>query len=56
MAVDQARFPLVSDKEISETNTSKTAASKNIARGTKTWMAAWAEWCKAENISVLNCQ
>ena len=31
--------PLVSDKEISETNTSKTATSKNIARATKTWMA-----------------
>ena len=31
MAVDQARFPLVSDEEISQINTSKTAASKNIA-------------------------
>ena len=31
--------PLVSDKEISETNNSKTATSRNIARATKTWMA-----------------
>ena len=32
MAVDQAKFPLVSDGEISEINNSKTAASENIAR------------------------
>ena len=50
MAVDQARFPLVSDEEITEIN--ETAASKNTARATKTWMAAWAEWCKARNINV----
>ena len=56
MAVDQARFPLVSDEEISEINTSKTAASKNIAQASKTWMAAWAEWCKTRNINVLNFQ
>ena len=40
MAVDQAHnFPLVSDEEISEINTNITAASKNIARATKSWMA-----------------
>ena len=50
MAVDQARFPLVSEEEILEIN--ETAASKNIARATKTWMSAWAEWCKARNIGV----
>ena len=50
MAVDQARFPLVSDEEISEIN--ETAASKNTARATKPWMSAWAEWCKARNINV----
>ena len=50
LAVDQARFPLVSDEEITEIN--ETAASKNTARATKTWMAAWAEWCKARNINV----
>ena len=50
MAVDQARFPLVSDEEISEVN--ETAASKNPARATKTWMSAWTEWCKARNINV----
>ena len=50
MAVDQARFPLVSDEEILEIN--ETAASTNTARVTKTWMAAWAEWCKARNINV----
>ena len=50
MAVDQARFPLVSDEEITEIN--ETAASKNTARATKTWMAAWAEWCKARNTNV----
>ena len=38
MAVDQARFPLVLDEEISEIN--KTAASKNAAGATKTWMSA----------------
>ena len=56
MAVDQACFPLVSDEEISEINklTSKTAASKNIARVTKTWMAAWAEWCKARTINLVH--
>ena len=41
MAVDEARFPLVSDGEILEIN--ETAASKNTARATKTWMAVWAE-------------
>ena len=56
MAVDQAQFPLVSDEEILQINITKTAASKNIARATKKWMAAWAEWCKARNINVLNCQ
>ena len=50
MAVDHARFPLVSDGEILETN--ETAASKNTARATKTWMAVWAEWCQARNINV----
>ena len=50
MAVDQARFPLVSDEEILEIN--ETAASKNTARATKTWMSAWTEWCKARNIDV----
>ena len=50
MAADQARFPLVSDEEISEIN--ETAASKNTARATKAWMSAWAEWCKARNINV----
>ena len=52
MVVDQARarFPLVSDEDISEIN--ETAASKNTARATKTWMSAWAEWCKARNINV----
>ena len=50
MAEDQARFPLVSDEEISEIN--ETAASKNTARATKTWMSARAEWCKARNINV----
>ena len=30
----------------------KPAASKNTARATKTWMSAWAEWCKARNINV----
>ena len=34
MAVDQARFPLVSDEEVSEINTSKTAISENITRAT----------------------
>ena len=55
MAVDQFHFLLVQDAEISEINklTVKTAASKNIARATKTWMAAWAEWCKARNINLL---
>ena len=43
MAVDQARFSLVLDEEITEIN--ETAASKNTARATKTWMSAWAEWC-----------
>ena len=43
-------MPLVSDEEISEIN--ETAASKNTARATKTWMSAWAEWCKARNINV----
>ena len=58
MAVDQVRFPLVSDEEISEINklTGKTAASKNIARATKTWMAAWVEWCKARNINLLKTE
>ena len=28
----------------------KTATSKDIARATKTWMAAWVEWCKARSI------
>ena len=51
MAVDQARFPCVSD-EINKL-TCKTAASKNIARTTKTWIAAWAEWLKARNINLL---
>ena len=50
LAVDQARFPLVSDEEITEIN--EIAASQNTARATKTWMAAWAEWCKARNINV----
>ena len=50
MTVDQARFPLVSDEEILEIN--ETTASKNTARATKTWMAAWAEWWKARNINV----
>jgi len=50
MAVDQARLPLVSDEEITEIN--ETAASKSTARATKTWMSAWAEWCKARNINV----
>ena len=50
MAVDQARFPLVSGEEISEINES--AASKNTARATKTWMSAWAEWCKPRIINV----
>jgi len=42
MAVDQARFPLVSDEEITEINE------------TKTWMAAWAEWCedRDNNVSI----
>ena len=54
MAVDQFHFLLVQDAEISEINklTVKTAASKDIARATKTWMAAWAEWCKARNINL----
>ena len=47
MAADKARFLLVSDEEITEI----TAASKNSAPTTKTWMAAWAEWCKARNIN-----
>ena len=50
MALDQARFPLVSDGEILEIN--ETAASKNTARATKTWMAVWSEWCQARNINV----
>ena len=50
MAVDQARFPLVSDEEILEIN--ETAASKNTARATKTWMAVWAEWCQARKNNV----
>jgi len=50
MVVDQARFPLVSDKEILEIN--ETAAFKNTALATKTWMAAWGEWYKARNINV----
>ena len=56
MAIDQARFPLVSDEEIPEINSNKTAASKNIARLTKTWMEALLEWCKTRNINVLNFQ
>ena len=48
MAVDQARFPLASDEEILEIN--ETVASTNTARATKTWMAAWEEWCKARDI------
>ena len=58
MAVDQVRFPLVSDEEVSEINklTGETAASKNIARATKTWMVAWAEWCKARNINLLKTE
>jgi len=47
MAVDKARFPLASQEEITEI----TAASKNNPQATKTWMAAWAEWCKARNIN-----
>ena len=43
----QEQFPLVSNEEISEINSSKTAASKNIAPATKTWVAVWVEWCKA---------
>ena len=50
VAIDQARFPLVSYEEILEI--SETAASKNTARATKTWMAVWAEWCQARNINV----
>jgi len=50
MAADQARFPLVSDEEITEIN--ETAASKNTARATKTCMTTWAEWCKVRNINV----
>ena len=47
MAADKARFNLVSREEITEI----TAASKNSAPATQTWMAAWAEWCKARNIN-----
>ena len=50
MTVDQARFSLLLDEEISEIN--ETAASKNTAQATKTCMAVWAEWCKARNINV----
>ena len=52
MAEYQARFLLVLDEEISEINklTGKPAAYKNIVLASKTWMAAWAEWCKARNI------
>ena len=38
----------------SEINNSETADSKSIAR--TTWVAAWAEWCKAGNMNVLNCE
>ena len=41
MAVDQTHFTLVSDEEISEINTNKTAASKNIDRAIKSWSAEW---------------
>ena len=55
MAVDQAKFsPCI--RNSSEINNSKTAASKTIARGTKSWMAAWVECCKAKNVTALNCQ
>ena len=42
MAVDQARFPLVTNQEMSEIK--NTAASRNTT--SKTWMAAWAELFK----------
>ena len=56
IAVDHARFPLVSDEEISEMNTNKSQPPKNIARATKSWTAGWEECCKARNINVFNCQ
>ena len=42
MAADKICLPLVSGEKISEITTSKTAATKNVARATK-WIVAWAE-------------
>ena len=36
--------------EIALGGINEAAASKNTAWATNTWMAAWAEWCKARKI------
>ena len=42
---DQSMFSVVSNNEI--TRITKSAASKNTIRTTKTWLNVWQQWCLA---------